>query len=712
MPKKLKFDDLKSIVKAQEIDGDLVLDVLANPYGSPEELDSDGEYFAPDTDFNVEHEKADGIPVAFYHGYNENGSRDPSPRNKILGKTSARWVDGDGVWYRVILDKTKDLAVEVYDEAKKGILRASTGTMSLFARTNWEDGKITSWLNGELSLIPLKGRMAPANYSAIAYALKKRKDLELSESQSTQSETLAVSAGKTDNNSKTKGNPKMPTNEEIMAMVQQSVNETLAPAIKSAMKDLDDEKKAEQEKQDAIEARAQELADEKIAKMQADTGDTRPDNGSNLPQNVKMQGRAMISDAYSPEDVAFALQFAKSARNAEGDHQFNREFVKSHTERLMSRMEGDDGKDPHFAKARVMIQHQKAIKADELSNTEQSGFGADWLAQMIAPKFWEKVRAQTVMMNVLPFDAIPDGWNSMKYFVEGSDPVVYKIPEATDATGNTPDETLILGKTGTDKEDLSLGKLASRVAWSYEVGQGTGGGVFSYAPVAQRNAQKAMAEVIESAIIDGDTVLTASTNINDIAGTPSANDAFTVVNGLRKYALITDPTKSLDNAGADVDVTLLKRLRAKLGAGGAFGLNPDNFFYIVNPSVYYALLSLDIYSTVANYGAQASNVSGVLRFPDGSQVIPSAFAQKATGKNTSLLSNTAGKIDQDTTSNNVAGVAMAVMPQNWQGGYKELMRTVTEYKSESDAWVMSMFAQIGLTTIGDGVSLIYNIVEA
>lgn len=139
-----------------------LLDVLGAPfYGPVDGRDSHGEYFAPDTDF-----QADLIPlppVFYFHG-SETGST-----AELIGQTLDRWVDHEGVWFRVRLDLTNPHGRRLWRAAQQGQCFASTGAVPASIVKDG-DGKILQWLIGELSLIDASpdDNREPANYYAIA----------------------------------------------------------------------------------------------------------------------------------------------------------------------------------------------------------------------------------------------------------------------------------------------------------------------------------------------------------------------------------------------------------------------------------------------------------------------------------------------------------------------------------------------------------------
>mgnify|MGYP000865272966 CR=1 FL=1 len=145
--------------------GEWALDVLANPFGGPDNgKDADGQYFSPQTKFHED--KIPLPPVVYYHGYGDD--KRPMGEPEFIGRTVKRWVDGQGVWYRVILDRANKFARRVWEAARAGAARASSGVVLATMRFSKRTGEITSWLNGEVSIFETSGDKRPANSYAVA----------------------------------------------------------------------------------------------------------------------------------------------------------------------------------------------------------------------------------------------------------------------------------------------------------------------------------------------------------------------------------------------------------------------------------------------------------------------------------------------------------------------------------------------------------------
>jgi len=164
---KVRTHPLYGEVKAITDGGEHKLLVLGAPFGSPEDLDWDGQFFSPKTDFMLE--LGETRPVLYMHGRGPEGKPLQSP--EVVGKAVAVKKDEKGLWFEVILDVTKALGKRLWEKALKGLVRASTGCVAHLFREG-DKGEILKWNIGELSLLDLGQNRRPANDNAIAVALK------------------------------------------------------------------------------------------------------------------------------------------------------------------------------------------------------------------------------------------------------------------------------------------------------------------------------------------------------------------------------------------------------------------------------------------------------------------------------------------------------------------------------------------------------------
>ena len=162
----------KTLVKAA---GDYELDVLLVPFGGPDKgRDTDGQFFSAETD--TQHEIYKTVPAYYYHGYDPNGKPQGDP--EVIGMMHYDHTDNKGHWYRAILDKSNQYAKRIWEAAKNGLARASSGTIGHIARAA-RDGFIRLWPVVEGSLIDEGDNRHPANAYAVALPVLKARQPNL-----------------------------------------------------------------------------------------------------------------------------------------------------------------------------------------------------------------------------------------------------------------------------------------------------------------------------------------------------------------------------------------------------------------------------------------------------------------------------------------------------------------------------------------------------
>lgn len=142
--------------------GDRILEVLGAPFGGHlDGKDSDGEFFTPQTDFMLK--QGETRPVIYYHGQTPWGTRMLQP--EVIGEAKMTRIDEKGVWFEVKLGVGK-LADRIWDAAKRGLARASSGAINYLVRIAEKTGEILTWPLAELSLIDAEGVRQPSNQLA------------------------------------------------------------------------------------------------------------------------------------------------------------------------------------------------------------------------------------------------------------------------------------------------------------------------------------------------------------------------------------------------------------------------------------------------------------------------------------------------------------------------------------------------------------------
>jgi len=387
------------------------------------------------------------------------------------------------------------------------------------------------------------------------------------------------------------------------------------------------------------------------------------------------------------------------------------ELLKALTVRLG---DSDEGKQPEYGAAKATLKQAQfkahggqAVKANELNYSTYSSYGDEWIGVTYSNALWDKIRLATPVVGRIPTVTVPQGSESVVIPLLGASPTFYKVAQATaqDANPGRTTATYTTGKLGTSSQTLTVGKLGAAVNWSSELDED------SFIPWVQelrRDLTAEAAEVLEHIVIDGDTVTTATTNINDIGGTPAGTEAFLLLNGFRKLALVTNTANSRSAGTLAVD-DYLETLKL-MGLGGRNAVDKAAVSFITDMHTNWASLVLAELKTT-DVNSQATVENGQLTRIWGREVITSANMHRANQDATyGLKANTSGKIDLDTASNNTTGSILAVRWDQWRFGYKRMMNFEIQREPLSDSTLIVVNMRVGMVYRDTDASAIsYNV---
>ena len=660
--------------------GEYELEVLGIPFGDSKNKDSDGEYFTKQTNLHLD--KFPAPLIIYQHGYekDEAGEKQPIKDPPVVGDAKSYRIDERGVWWKVALDKTSEYFSQLWESAKSGLLRASSQAITSLVRKN-PDGQITNWPVVEISLLD---RLMPANKNAVALPVMKSRYEQAGkewpvEIENANEDPIVDEAGE----DKSKGGISITLEKENIKMEPKEIEQTVQDALKA----YDEQKKVEADAKIVAEAAQKAATDTAVESAKAEW-EKEAAKGRRLPigtPEVMKFNKIGKYDYIDPHDLALGIAVLKS----QGKHVPN-EALQSIAVRFA------DAPKPETLEAAKTVNDIKmamgeagiAMKADEIMQQDLASFGDDWVAAGYSPRLWESIRAETPVMAKLPQEEIPHGHESMRYLLEAGDPTWYNVAEATDenATTKTVNATIPSSKVGTAKQDMSLAKLGVRVSYSGELNEDS---LISIASQIPAQIVASGRDILEHVIIDGDTALGATTNINHIGGTPAGTEAFTVCNGFRKLAIITNASNS--RSGAVLDSADYLETAKLLGVDGLYA-DPTKCDFIVPKNVYWKTLSLaDVMTQDVNSAATLEK--GVLLRMWGFPLMVTNMMHFAS---TARKANAAGKVDQTTPSNNVTGSILAVRWDAWKFGWKRRMTLETTRIPRADVTEIVAIMRFGL----------------
>lgn len=269
------------------------LEVLAAPFGSPDNRDALGEYFSARTDFMIDIN--DWRPTLYFHGFSP--EKRMMKRPAAIGKAFVSRVDEEGLWMEVTLDEGK-MANRIWDAAEAGSCRASTGSVNYLTRSN-NDGEVLVWPLAELTLIDEGAGRHPVNSEAVATPLRAQfeaVDLEFPEAFKAGEATDAVDTDL----------------EPIVAPKSELKGQIMSKEIKEAVAAALAEERAAIAADEALRA---EIRAEEIAKLEASPDHRAMFNiGTPTPRNLFVSDE-QAARGFTLEDVKETYDFIHALRN-------------------------------------------------------------------------------------------------------------------------------------------------------------------------------------------------------------------------------------------------------------------------------------------------------------------------------------------------------------------------------------------------------------
>lgn len=702
------------VVNAIKADnGEWELEVFAAPYGGPQDRDAQGEFFSQRTKFHLDK----FTPVAVhYHGYGSDKRQAGKP--EYIGRTVKAEQRGDGVWLRVALDKASETARRLWEAAKSGAAKlvASSGSVSHLVRMG-RDGEILEWPMAEISIWEWQPGLNQSNKRAVAFAAMKSvydaagidlpHDIEpepVGESDSTgrspvESDDAATGGNGSSNHLESTDMGKETIGVDIDAIVNEAVGTSLQRQVQeqvtAALKAEADARRAEEEQQAAVKAQVEEAVtktaeamkaahEKELEAIKADNAAARRlPNGQQAPYVAEF-GNLWKFDNLDNEDLAFGIGILQAAKMASRGMGTSEDMRRALAVRIAESNQAE-----HRAAQTAMKMAGMSMKANELNQSTLASFGDEWVGVTYSTQLWDKIRLATPVVQRIPTVTIPQGSESIVIPVESASPTFYKVAQASaqDANPGRVTPTITTSRLGTANRTLTAQKIGAAVNYSGELEEDS---IIPWIAELRRDLVAESAEILEHVVIDGDTAAGATVNINHIGGTPAATDVFTVFDGFRKLALVTNTANSRD--GGTLAIGDFLETAKMLGAGGKNAVDKRAFSYITDMNTHWKSLELAQVLTQDLF-SQPTIENGMLTSIWGSDLIASANMHRASAV---FKANAAGKVDQTTTANNTTGSILAVRWDQWRFGYKRMMRIEVERDAISDSNLIVVTMRVGL----------------
>jgi len=361
---------------------------------------------------------------------------------------------------------------------------------------------------------------------------------------------------------------------------------------------------------------------------------------------------------------------------------------------LALKSEGAKEEQYDFGKAQeIKLAQRLETKANELIHTGNSSAGAELIAGAIQTTDFLDL-APTINPTLANFKAFHG--RNMHQIMEV--PVIGELGLHTieaESTGDTlTSVNASSGTLPTGKVTVTQKKMVFRVTVSDEEVRFSN--VVDIVATLQKKLADSAARTTVSALINGDTVTTADTNINLIVGTPGGTEHYLAGNGLRKTAF---------SASATTDGGTLA-FADFLTAQRAIGENASrDLAWLMGTYSHSLALGVDEFKQQYINGASSTVLTGKVPSFLGYDVIVDRYLGKA---------NTAGKVDAATPANNTKGQILLFDKYDMQWGYNgdysiELVRIPAK------GWQLVGYYYVGFASAcnkagaDDSVALLYNL---
>jgi len=340
------------------------------------------------------------------------------------------------------------------------------------------------------------------------------------------------------------------------------------------------------------------------------------------------------------------------------------------------------------------------FRSDEINASNISGQGSDWVEEALGTVLWEKARDTQVfdtiaakgMMQV----EIPRGAGSIAIPTEGADPTAYSSPQANDLDStNRVEVTANPTFIGTGSVTLTPGEIKILAATTDILIEDS---VIPFLPQMTAQVNAKAQETLTELLLNGDTVTTASTNLNlidDTPGTGISRPYYLASDGIIKYPIITNTAKSYNGAGTLALAhfrNVLKLLTSKVRT------RRDSLLWLMDADVETAALALPELATDDVRRTNATITSGVLQNVFGIDSISTGFI---------VLANSAGKVP---AAGGTLGRLVLVYAPYWAYGFRRRVTFETDKDILAGATYVVASMRVGFQERGvDAAAAAYNV---
>jgi len=327
-------------------------------------------------------------------------------------------------------------------------------------------------------------------------------------------------------------------------------------------------------------------------------------------------------------------------------------------------------------------------------DTGESGYGQQLVGAQYVSELWAAARRRDGLLDAIP--TLQMAAPTVYVPVDGGLPQMFFVDEnGGDSPTPYPDT-----KTGSNRVMLTARKFTIQQRWTAELQEDS---IIAFVPFLQDKLAESAALHIGSAILNGDTTVAATGNINSDDATPPANRHYLAWDGIRHYWLVDDPANGIDGGGNNPTAAGIIGARMRMaGAGNSVGTldnidwatDPANLRIVCNPGVYSRLLMLPEVVTLEKYGASATIVTGELGRIFGIPIIAPAYCTKTEAD---------GKLSA-TPANNTLGQLSVVNVRGWLRGIYRPVQLFFDRVQRTDTFLVELYTRQALVRWGGDVA--------
>ncbi len=403
------------------------------------------------------------------------------------------------------------------------------------------------------------------------------------------------------------------------------------------------------------------------------------------PVEVKPNARIEVKSKYhdlNAQDMSFLVNFYYGGMAAKYRGQ-----ASAPTSALIREMA--DKAQKAYSKDELSIDREVAakfvgLKDNELDNTQVAAAAGDWVPTLWSSELWRRVRLPTMVAGAIRSIDMPAPTYELP--IETLDPEVYAVPETTNESQLTlassanpiPDSVV-----GAGKVELVAKKLGLRVGFSNEENEDS---IIPFIPQLREQALKAMANAVDSVILNGDTE-TGSTNINYSGSSAPATAKYIYYNGMRKLGLVTNTANTVNVGGSTPTLQMIREARFKMqNTLNFYALYPSELVMFCDPFTYGVLLNIDELNVWMNNGRNATVNDGMVPNIDGVELYPSEQL---------VRSASTGYINANGTGNDFGTIVIAAR-QGWMLGYRRQITSSVDFLPYYDSYQMTTTIRIAV----------------